>query len=80
MGGQPVSCGFSLRTIIEGLYFEVIMPKLTWPEISEISHALKNERVVICGAILGLKKADKRIKRIVTRLDRMILKHEDDNV
>lgn len=54
------------------------MPKLTWPEIGEISHAIKNERVLVCGAILGLKKTDKMLKKVQMRLDKMIEKHEKD--
>ena len=46
--------------------------KLPWEDISELVHLIKNERVIICGAIQQLKKADEKLNRVEESLNRIV--------
>ena len=60
------------------------MPDLNWGKISEIKHALAQERTIICGCILRLenlkicetvdkmKKCDQRLKELDCQLVEII--------
>ena len=37
------------------------MPKINWEKIAELKHALAQERTIICGTIIRLKKLDERL-------------------
>jgi len=43
------------------------MPRLQWEKISEIKHALAQERTIICGVIIRLRNldTDETIKRLI---------------
>lgn len=60
------------------------MPKLNWNKISEIKHAVSQERVIICGIKMSLKnlkiletikkldKCDKRLEVLESQLVKVI--------
>ncbi len=49
--------------------------KFSWKEMSDVVHAIKEERVVICGAIQRLKASDNKLARVEDKLMLMIEKH-----
>ena len=49
----------------------------TWEEMSAIVHAIADERVIICGAMLRLKEADKKLKRVQSKLQRIIERDDE---
>lgn len=53
-------------------------PQLSWDEISEIIHKLKDDRTVIMGFIMRAQIMDRRIKEIIDKLEDLILRHEDE--
>lgn len=53
------------------------MGEFTWKEMSEVVHAIKDERVVICGAIMRMKKTDDALKRIEGKLMDLVNQHKD---
>ena len=55
------------------------MPSFSWEEMSDLKHLLKNERVVIFGAISKLKRVDSKLKDVEDRIDDIIFKHEKDD-
>ena len=55
------------------------MPKINWEEFSEIKHQLSQERTIISGEILRLKKFDERLEIFEDKLIALIEKHGDED-
>lgn len=55
------------------------MPNLTWEEIRDIIHDIKDERVVVCGAVLRLQETDQKLQRVERHLEDIVIQHEFEN-
>lgn len=49
------------------------MPKISWEKLSELMHEVKNDRVLVSGFILRLKKFDKRLEKAIDMIEDIIL-------
>jgi len=54
--------------------------EFSWEEMRAVVHAVKEERVVICGALLRLKESDEKLKRVEDNLMNLIDKHNEEDI
>ena len=54
------------------------MPKVSFEKLSEIIHEVKNERVIVSGIILRLKRFDKRLSDVVDNINDIISESNDE--
>lgn len=54
------------------------MSDFSYNDMSEIVHAIKQERQVVCGAIARLTKVDVQLQRVQEQLDNVLLRKDGE--
>lgn len=50
--------------------------KFDYKDLRDVLHAIRDERVIVCGVIQRLKESDTSLKRIEERIHNIILKQD----